>query len=350
MPGEALQAEAELERTLAALAPDIRHTVERGISARVERATNEAARRLQVAQEAGRVGTYEVDLLTGYARGSPQFYRAFGLPENTEAMRPGVWQTLIHPDDRERMTAMLGEVLRRGTDDNRHEYRVMVGGEVRWIRSCDRIERNAQGHAVVAFGAVIDITEEKANEAILWRAANEDHLTGLSNRRRFREALDQRLSAGERTGLLFVDLDRLKQANDMHGHEAGDHLIRAAAERLRACAGSHAETGRLGGDEFALTAAFQSEAELGAMGARLAEALSEPVRFNGATLDCGGSVGAALFPDCAGTTEALMRAADTALLIAKLTSRGRCRLWQPGDDAELARLARMKPPVVRLAA
>ncbi len=102
-----------------------------------------------------------------------------------------------------------------------------------------------------------DITERKQAEYQVWRSANFDELTGLPNRRLFFDRLEQTRLEAERKGssfaLLFVDLDRFKQANDQLGHSGGDKLLAQVAERMSAKVRAMDTVARLGGDEFTLT-------------------------------------------------------------------------------------------------
>lgn len=308
-----------------------------------------ATRPLELALRAGAIGTYEICLQSGETHASPRLLELFGFPTDHGSLTVEEWGQVIHRDDRDRVLGSIKNHYKFGAS-RQHDYRVVVRGEVRWLRSFDRVDRDMAGRAVFLFGAVQDVTPHKAYEDVLWRAANEDGLTGLANRKRFREVLEAMVSAGQRVGLLILDLDHLKQANDIWGHAAGDHLIRAAAERLHGVTPADAIAARLGGDEFALGAPCHDEAGLTAIGERVAAAVGAPCAFEGAMLDCGGSLGAALYPDHAANCEGLMRAADVALLVTKLSGRGHCRLWRPGDEAELARLTRAKPRLAVLAA
>jgi len=84
-----------------------------------------------------------------------------------------------------------------------------------------------------------DITEKKESEALIWQHANFDALTGLPNRRMFRDRLEQATKKCRRDALmlavLFIDLDRFKEVNDAYGHDKGDILLIEAAQRIRAC-------------------------------------------------------------------------------------------------------------------
>ncbi|HLL93273.1 MAG TPA: sensor domain-containing diguanylate cyclase, partial [Solirubrobacteraceae bacterium] len=156
--------------------------------------------------------------------------------------------------------------------------------------------------------------------------ASHDGLTGLLNRVGFRQCMDgvlEGLGSGDgQVGLLFVDLNEFKRVNDLHGHEAGDELIRQAAARLSAiCRGADA-VARLGGDEFAIILAdVRRDDQVRAAERRVRAAFAEPFTVNGLTLSVGASVGGGIWPDDGSTVTELVRHADAAMYEDKAHSR-----------------------------
>ncbi len=164
--------------------------------------------------------------------------------------------------------------------------------------------------------------------------ATHDGLTGLLNRVGFRHCIDQALGSvdGEaRVGLLFVDLNEFKQVNDVHGHEAGDELIRQAAERLSETCRGEDEVARLGGDEFAIVLAdVHHDAQVRAAEARVRDAFAEPFAIaTGLTISVGASVGGGVWPDDGHTATELVRHADAAMYQDKARSRRASALGKP---------------------
>ena len=185
-----------------------------------------------------------------------------------------------------------------------------------------------------------DVTERRRAEARIAHLAQHDPLTGLANRTHFLERPSAALASARRrngkVAALAVDLDRFKEVNDTLGHPAGDALLYAVAERLRGQLRCHDVAGRLGGDEFAvLQAEVTQPMEALALAARLVEVLGEPYDLSNGKVQCGASIGVALFPVDGVTPEHLMRRADIALYQAKGDGRGSFRFFDPGMEEGL---------------
>jgi two-component system, chemotaxis family, CheB/CheR fusion protein len=145
-----------------------------------------------------------------------------------------------------------------------------------------------------------------------------DSVTGLLNRKNFSDALANEISQSSRAGsqlaLAWIDLDRFKEVNDEHGHDAGDVTLRTASARLLEVVRSTDVVGRLGGDEIGvLIVDYKSPGELDAVLDRLLDALRQPIEIDGRETRISGSIGVALFPEDAHSPEDLLVAADAAM-------------------------------------
>jgi diguanylate cyclase (GGDEF)-like protein len=187
----------------------------------------------------------------------------------------------------------------------------------RWMHI---VKRRLPGGEVAGFA--MDITALKAAQEQVDFMARHDPLTGLANRAAFTAALEAGLRRPDGIGLLLIDLDHFKAANDRHGHAAGDALLRAAGQRLAATLRPGDTVARMGGDEFAVIAVGVDADRLLALGERLHAELCRPVEFHGCVLPLGASIGAAAAPAHAQDSEALLRAADLALYAVKRAGRG----------------------------
>ena len=166
-------------------------------------------------------------------------------------------------------------------------------------------------------------TALRLHAAHLAQAAATDPLTGLANRTGLAQGAAQLLADGAPHALMLLDLDRFKPINDVHGHDAGDAVLRAVAARLQAHIRAGDIVARLGGDEFVvLLAAPRSDADLEVLALRLGAAVRQPVEFQGQALTVGASTGIARSPRDGRTLTELMRSADQAMYQAKQSGSG----------------------------
>jgi diguanylate cyclase (GGDEF)-like protein len=190
------------------------------------------------------------------------------------------------------------------------------------------------GQAALALAAVTELKERLAHEA------RHDPLTGLANRSLFSLRVEAALARDDTApAVMFLDLDEFKRVNDTLGHAAGDALLVAVAERLRAALREDDLAARLGGDEFAVLlehAPTTVEAERAAE--RVLAALMAPLRVGSGPVRVRASIGVALASTGAGSAGELLRNADLAMYAAKAGGRARCAIFSAGMyDAEVAR-------------
>ncbi len=159
---------------------------------------------------------------------------------------------------------------------------------------------------------MVDITQSKAHEARMERAALHDPLTGLPNRLLLADRLRQAIRSAERGQqefvLAYLDLNGFKEVNDNHGHNAGDEVLKIVGARLQAGLRAGDTVARLGGDEFVvLLTPREPPAEAEPALRRLTDELNRPITLtSGAQVSVGGSLGLARYPADGSTPEALM--------------------------------------------
>ena len=296
--------------------------------------------------------TYLDDLDTGETQYvSPQITDLFGITSDEWKATPDAWLQAVHPDDRELARTEFEQANESGAPF-RLEYRVVSpDGDVRWVVDRTVILPTVDGQRTLTQGMIFDITDRKRAEQELSHRANHDPLTGLPNRDQFRAELDEAIvrarTHGRAVGALYVDLDDFKLVNDGFGHEVGDVLLAAVAERLRGATRTSDLVGRDGGDEFLVllpdlpptiegtTRAAEDAAR------RVREVLVEPVSAGSAELWVRASVGVSLFPFDAADTQTLLKHADAAMYDAKAAGRDACRFYEPDarDTEERLELA-----------
>ncbi len=171
---------------------------------------------------------------------------------------------------------------------------------------------------------VEDVTDEKAMQQQLERAATIDALTGLFNRSHMEGYLQRLIDEPTRRTasiLVMFDLDRFKAINDTHGHQAGDAVLQEVASQVRQQVRAHDMVGRLGGDEFIVLLEGCGEEFAAKVGVAIQQAISSiRLPWNGQALSVGASLGLAPFQDHYSNLAHWIRAADLACYQAK--SRG----------------------------
>ena len=158
--------------------------------------------------------------------------------------------------------------------------------------------------------------------AMFVHLAHHDPLTNLPNRTIFCDRLKQSLAQARRhgrsVGVIFLDLDRFKIVNDAYGHEVGDALLRAVADRLMQCVRSTDTVARLSGDEFAIILQdLERGQDAGHVAQNILHSLSRPVELNGRELVPHASLGIGLYPGDATDPNLLIAQADRGMYRAK---------------------------------
>jgi diguanylate cyclase (GGDEF)-like protein/PAS domain S-box-containing protein len=269
------------------------------------------------------------------------------------------WEDAVHPEDRADYDTACEAI--EGDEPFEVEYRLLgYDGRTRWV--WDRMHpRRAEDGRLLVDGIVVDISERKqAAKALadaqqqLRHIAYHDALTDLPNRIAFQEELERAVGSGEKAtqalAVLFVDLDDFKLINDSFGHQAGDELLAAVAERLRGATRTGELVARHGGDEFLLLvsggAQDTGEPDLDgvryaaeAVARRIRRALREPFVVSGVEIFVSASIGISLFPVDAPDTETLLKHADAAMYKAKDDGRDRYLVYSFDGDTPLAQLS-----------
>jgi diguanylate cyclase (GGDEF)-like protein len=223
------------------------------------------------------------------------------------------------------ITVLTGEARALGLDAELvHEATVIVrggsdGSIVRMAKQFDSERNRLQRELAI-------------EQARLEHHAFHDALTGLPNRRLFFDRLSHALDLSHRhnsgIGLLFIDVDQFKSINDRLGHDFGDRVLAAIAERLVYSARDTDTVARLGGDEFVVLyeQLHDPHGEGVALAQRIADAFAEPMTVVDQRLRVSASIGLAIATG-GGNPDALLRQADDAMYIAKRRGTGGHHVW-----------------------
>jgi diguanylate cyclase (GGDEF)-like protein/PAS domain S-box-containing protein len=280
---------------------------------------------------------------------SPAAERTLGLkPEETTGRSlPELWGG----EDGERLRLFLAEVV------------ATAAGTVGPIEL--RIERGSQRCVIEGVGSNLtqdpavqglalnfrDISERKALEEQLRQLAFHDPLTLLANRNLFRDRVQHALTLAQRgqngVAVMFLDLDNFKNINDSLGHDAGDRLLQAVAQRIVKTTRSSDTVARLGGDEFAvLLEGVATRAEVERMADALIEILNLPFALDGREVRIAASIGIA-FSAAESGAESLLSKADIAMYHAKAGGKNRHATFQPQMQDVLQERMRLEADIAR---
>ncbi|MCJ2048400.1 EAL domain-containing protein [Methylobacterium sp. J-070] len=267
--------------------------------------------------------------------------RLFGMAPDQIVGRP-VLDLFSQAD----VPALLRRMRCRSEDLRPEEFeiRTAAGTHVPVELSCRTIEFGGKPATAVALR---DLTDRKRDEARIRHLALHDALTDLPNRYLLEQRLGPALNAaaldGTGVAVIYLDLDRFKAVNDLHGHAAGDALLVQAAKRMLTELRPSDTLARVGGDEFVvvLTGA-RAPQRIAEIAGRLIEGLRRPFRVDDHRVEIGASAGVALYPGDGSTAETLLRAADTALYRVKDEGRGAVRFFEAAMDAQLQARQRLE--------
>ena len=185
-----------------------------------------------------------------------------------------------------------------------------------------------------------EVAERKRYAEELSRLASTDPLTGLYNRAMLSDRLFATLANAEESGgsvaVLFVDLDKFKEVNDVKGHHAGDRVLQVVAERLSGSLRPGTDLARWGGDEFVVVQkALGDPHEAVVLAEALRESLGRPIEIDLETILIDATIGISIFPEHGKAPDELIRAADVAMYAGKEEKRGKVRIFDPSLAEEL---------------
>ena len=201
--------------------------------------------------------------------------------------------------------------------------------------------RTADGMFAGAF--ITDITERRERDTRLLRLASQDTLTGLHNRHRFTDLLQETLDAGVKAGLFILDLNGFGELNDMHGYATGDSLLQAVGVRLPTLFRAGTEVARFGADEFAILVPSIGDAEdAERQASALLDSFSTPVDVEDLSFELTASVGYLLTSMDGADAEELIACADFALHRAKTGGRQTSAMYNHSmrDETQVLRETR----------
>ena len=177
--------------------------------------------------------------------------------------------------------------------------------------------------------------------------AHHDALTGLPNRRLFRDIADLEVAQARRNrnklAILFLDLDRFKEINDTLGHDAGDELLKQAAGLFRETVRASDTVARIGGDEFNIILAdIVRPEDVSEIAQKIIRRFRSPFPISGNELNVTTSIGISVYPDDSTEIDTLLRYADIAMYHAKESGRNTFRFYNPAINVRSVERMRLE--------
>ncbi|GIU25607.1 EAL domain-containing protein [Shewanella sp. MBTL60-007] len=199
--------------------------------------------------------------------------------------------------------------------------------------------KNSKNEVTQYIGLFLDISNNKQYEQDLWYKTNFDSLTKLPNRHLFSSRLQQAIDTAQNTdsqvAIFFIDLDRFKFINELHGHAAGNKVLKQSAARLEAVLGPDDSIARIGGDEFVIIAPQTGSVCTEQLAQKLINALSKPFIINKKETNISSSLGIAFYPEDGQDIEMLLHNSETAMYQAKRDGRAHYQYFSPEMNVEM---------------
>lgn len=230
---------------------------------------------------------------------------------------------LVYPDDFKKEFPQIKKILNGETKTYQAAQRCFnKKGEIVWVMASVSLVRNDDNEPVYFIAQFQDINTERKSEERLRHMAYHDSLTGLANRNRLEQHLNELIVISEQQhetfAIIILDLDYFKNINDSLGHDAGDELLQVVAERIKNTVRSKDVVARVGGDEFVIVIRDAKKAEIIAQIAqKILYNLFKPIVIKSRELYVTTSIGVSVFPYDGKDMETLMKNADLALYRAK---------------------------------
>ncbi len=326
--------------------PILNHRVRYLLRAREAfRALRRSEARLTQAQSIAHLGNWDWNIVDNKLDWSDEIYSIFGLEPQAFGRTFEAFLRLVHLEDLTDVENAIDKALYENKPYSIDHRIILPDKTERTVHAQAHVIFDETGKPVRMHGIVQDITEHKNAEEKIRFLAYYDVLTGLPNRRLFKEYSIQAIRMAQRNGtkvaIIFLDLDHFKRINDTLGHNAGDKLLQKVSENMmvvlrtsdivaRANSESQPEAAlsRLGGDEFTILLSGLTEMKHAVVVAkRIMKCLDLPVKVAGQELYVTGSIGIAVYPDDGEDINTLLKNADTAMYHAKNAGRNNFQFY-----------------------
>ena len=233
-----------------------------------------------------------------------------------------VWFSNLHPEDAPTLNKLWHRLVTEHEDMASEVRLIAKNGSISWVYIQATSLHSKEGKLLGFLGSVSDISELKKAQIQMENLAFYDPLTGLANRRLFKNRLAKAVKSVQRSdksiALLFLDLDQFKRINDTLGHDVGDSLLQEIARRLDHNVRENDTVSRIGGDEFTiLLTDVNNTKDVQIVAEKILHSLSRPFMLNGQDIISTVSIGITMTPEDSIEPNTLMKNADLAMYRAK---------------------------------
>jgi diguanylate cyclase (GGDEF)-like protein/PAS domain S-box-containing protein len=328
----------QMARLIPAIERELRDVAERRNRRHAEARLRESEEQYRGLVEASPDSIALVDLAGSIVRANQRAALLFGFQSPEQMIGLSAFE-MIASEDRQQALDGLRKTPQNGNIRNL-EYTMLRRDQSTFPAEVTAsLLRDEDGNPQAFVSVARDISERKQAQQALEYQAVHDPLTGLPNRTLFFDRLEQAIRTADRDGtpvaLLLIDLDRFKEINDTFGHHLGDLLLQELGPRLHAVlrgadtisrlaseGGNDLAVARLGGDEFAVLLPNTPGLSATLVAQRILKTFEQPFSLEGQSLDIGGSIGIALYPEHGEDAKTLLQHADVAMYDAKRVDSG----------------------------
>lgn len=276
--------------------------------------------RYQLLLEGVNDGIWDWDIKSGIFIVSNKFFEILGY----EIFEPhpftmDEFEKILHPNEKSVVLSQIYAYLNQNTAQYNTQFRLKTNSDnYIWVQNTGKAIWDSDGNAVKMVGAIKDVTNSKRIQDRIEYLAYYDHITGLPNRARLDEVVNNLIAKEHQVGLIYLDIDNFKMINDLVGHNQGDLLLKQMASQFQDLKLRYHMLSRISGDEFGfIIVDFDAEDTLLALSEQILNIIRTPWTLIGREFHLSCSIGIAYTPDHGDTFETLFRKADTAMYASK---------------------------------
>ncbi|WP_052144772.1 putative bifunctional diguanylate cyclase/phosphodiesterase [Halalkalibacter okhensis] len=290
-------------------------------------------------------GIWFVNVNNGQGDVSAGLGEIFGVDPNVFRRNFHIWKEMIHPDDKDIIKDVEQAILTK--EKTSFQYRIArSSGEVRWVENRIRPQRNEENEVSMVYGVIFDITEQKNAQDKMKYMAYHDMLTGLPNRYKFTELLEESLGRCKRgshnLAVMMIDLDRFKFVNDTMGHNQGDILLKLVTDRILKRVRKQDVVARQGGDEFIILLEDVHKGEVKEVAEQILTGFTTSFLLEKEEFFTSPSIGISMYPHDGQDLKTLIKHADTAMYLAKKRGKNNYQFYEYEDKHILDRRTKIE--------